>query len=118
MDEIYFSKKNLKTINISTRSGKERVKILRNAVKNNCGNYLCHLCGKPILLKDLTVDHVIPKSIVGNKNEMKNVKPAHNSCNSRRQDIPIIYWKMYVHTIQNVYGAHHFPMKSNFNKQF
>ena len=58
----------------------------------------CHICGKQVNKKDFTrtdegvfvagpkyptVDHVIPKS-KGGSHDMKNLKLAHKSCNTKK----------------------------------
>lgn len=53
---------------------------------------VCWLCGQPIDLTlprtepgGFTVDHVVPRS-KGGSNDVANCRPAHRSCNVRRQD--------------------------------
>lgn len=41
----------------------------------------CALCGRFMKLKDVTVDHIIPKS-KGGDNHIDNYQPAHARCNS------------------------------------
>lgn len=48
----------------------------------------CHLCG---LLGATTADHLIPRSRLGS-DELSNLRPAHRSCNSRRQATPLVEW--------------------------
>ena len=43
----------------------------------------CHICGKTIIRKDLTLDHLIPYS-EGGEDTSLNLRAAHRSCNSRR----------------------------------
>lgn len=40
----------------------------------------CTLCGRFMKLKDVTVDHIIPKS-KGGANDILNYQPAHRLCN-------------------------------------
>lgn len=49
---------------------------------------VCHLCGQ---LGADSADHVIPRSI-GGPDVLENLEPAHGSCNSSRQDMPLADW--------------------------
>lgn len=40
----------------------------------------CGICGRFMKLKDLTIDHIIPKS-KGGANRKENYQPAHKICN-------------------------------------
>ncbi|MFD2840105.1 HNH endonuclease [Populibacterium corticicola] len=56
----------------------------------------CHLCQHPIDVRLLgqrhpdgpSVDHLIPRS-KGGTNDMGNLRPAHQRCNSRRGNRPL-----------------------------
>lgn len=49
----------------------------------------CWLCGGPITTADrLNHDHLVPRSR-GGPNEVWNFAPAHQSCNVRRQNLPL-----------------------------
>lgn len=48
----------------------------------------CHLCGLP---GATTADHVVPHSH-GGPNTLDNLEPAHQGCNSSRQDLPLADW--------------------------
>lgn len=54
----------------------------------------CHICGEEIMLArgtqpgSLTFDHVVPLSRGGMHSE-ENLRPAHHSCNSRKNDRPM-----------------------------
>lgn len=48
----------------------------------------CHLCGLP---GATTADHVIPHAH-GGRNTLDNLEPAHQGCNSSRQDLPLRTW--------------------------
>ncbi|MCI0545147.1 MAG: HNH endonuclease [Actinobacteria bacterium] len=56
----------------------------------DCGGR-CHLCGKPVLLEDATRDHVVTTSR-GGTNAKKNIKLAHQACNSARGDLTLEEW--------------------------
>lgn len=49
---------------------------------------ICHLCGLP---GATTADHVIPWSH-GGPNNLENLEPAHQGCNSVRQALPLAVW--------------------------
>lgn len=45
---------------------------------------MCEICSFPIVEeKDLTVDHIIPKS-QGGKDSVNNMQPAHWVCNQQK----------------------------------
>ena len=46
----------------------------------------CWLCGRVILGRDLTLDHVLPKSLGGSRS-VRNLYPAHRACNERRGNL-------------------------------
>lgn len=48
----------------------------------------CHLCGLP---GATTADHVVPWAH-GGINAVDNLEPAHQACNSSRQDLPLRDW--------------------------
>lgn len=50
--------------------------------------WTCHLCGKPIAVGQQSADHKIPRS-KGGSDDISNLRPAHRSCNSARQDKPL-----------------------------
>lgn len=49
---------------------------------------ICHLCGLP---GATTADHVIPW-VHGGRNELENLEPAHQGCNSVRGALPLAVW--------------------------
>ncbi|HCD1553239.1 TPA: HNH endonuclease [Corynebacterium striatum] len=50
----------------------------------------CHLCGRE---GATTADHIIPRAL-GGTDELSNLRPAHASCNSKRQDMPLHRWRL------------------------
>lgn len=50
--------------------------------------WFCHLCRKPVIEAELSLDHVIPVSM-GGSNGLENAAIAHKKCNYARQDKPI-----------------------------
>lgn len=49
-------------------------------------NYRCQICGKKFKLKDLTIEHVFPRS-KGGDNTVDNVLPTCKCCNTTKSDI-------------------------------
>lgn len=49
-------------------------------------NGICYLCGQPLSIDDVTIDHVIPKSL-GGSNEHHNKLPAHSVCNKMKSNM-------------------------------
>lgn len=49
-------------------------------------NFRCQICGKKFKLKDLTVEHVYPRS-KGGDNSVENVLPTCKCCNTKKSDI-------------------------------
>lgn len=66
---------------------------LRPAVIDRDGPALaCWLCGKPIDQYargafGLALDHVVPRSM-GGRDELENIEPAHQRCNTSRGNRP------------------------------
>lgn len=53
--------------------------------------YQCIVCGRPFAcLACVTVEHVIPRSIVGNKNKHLNTAPSHWRCNQLKGNLPLL----------------------------
>src|SRR5699024_3617471 len=48
----------------------------------------CHLCARA---GATTADHLIPRSL-GGDDSLENLRPAHSSCNSARQAMPLEEW--------------------------
>ena len=48
----------------------------------------CHLCGRVRPIKQLTLDHIIPKS-QGGLGTLSNLKLACMKCNTCRNDLPV-----------------------------
>jgi hypothetical protein len=45
--------------------------------------YICQICGEPVLLEELSLDHVYPKSR-GGAHTKENLRVVHRRCNSRK----------------------------------
>ena len=53
--------------------------------------YLCIVCGRPFAnLACVTNEHIIPKSIIGNKNKHSNMAPSHWRCNASKGDQSLV----------------------------
>lgn len=47
------------------------------------GYYLCALCGKPVHMDDVEIDHIQPRSSSPHLvSEHSNLQPTHGTCNS------------------------------------
>ena len=72
---------------MSTSLGHRSWRRLRAACLQLHGD-VCHLCGQP---GADTADHLIPRS-AGGLNQLENLRPAHATCNSKRQDMSLSEW--------------------------
>ncbi len=45
----------------------------------------CYMCGRRLAIEDITIDHVVPRSLGGN-DEDSNLKVACEPCNNRKDD--------------------------------
>lgn len=66
-------------------NGIESVSIDRIIIRDGM---ICHLCGKSVIAKEFSLDHVIPVSR-GGRHAENNLRIAHRRCNSRRRDKPL-----------------------------
>ncbi len=71
-----------------TRWGGRKVAELRDLVIATYGDVCC-LCGER---GSNTVEHVVPRSR-GGSDDIDNLRPAHKSCNSSRQDRDANEWR-------------------------
>jgi 5-methylcytosine-specific restriction protein A len=55
----------------------------------------CYFCGRKILPKDLTMEHVVP-IIRGGKSSKGNVVPACKECNNKKKYLLPIEWEEYI----------------------
>ena len=62
------------------KSYQEKVDRLKIAERDK---WICHICGKKVNRKNMSIDHLIPIS-QGGEHSKKNVKLAHLSCNQSR----------------------------------
>lgn len=66
---------------------KQRLWAVRQLVQQYGGN--CYLCHKPFKSKkDITLDHLIPKS-KGGTNDIENLRLAHSECNEAKKNLSL-----------------------------
>ncbi len=53
----------------------------RNHIPDGC--VICPLCGNVVPWDELTVDHIVPKSL-GGSDKIENLQFAHRDCNGRK----------------------------------
>jgi CRISPR/Cas system Type II protein with McrA/HNH and RuvC-like nuclease domain len=58
----------------------------------------CAYCGRRIELKDMQVDHIVPKH-VGGKDELSNYNPACRRCNHYKTTFDIEYFRETIKTL-------------------
>jgi 5-methylcytosine-specific restriction endonuclease McrA len=68
----------------ATKAGPMRVKFSRTNVYSR-DNRECQYCGEPCSLKDLTLDHVVPKSM-GGRTTWNNIVSCCRDCNTKKAD--------------------------------
>lgn len=71
----------MKTRNSTTPESKQRLFKLMSIT-----NGICYLCGQPLSLDDVTLDHIVPKSL-GGSNDHDNKLPTHSICNKMKADM-------------------------------
>jgi 5-methylcytosine-specific restriction endonuclease McrA len=98
----------------TNRSQRDRLRKLKRAVENT-GSCLCHLCGKPIRLENLTLDHVHPKS-QGGPDSSNNLKLAHDYCNQARSNMELTYYRMFDFATRKFFGNGYPPRQEIKNK--
>ena len=64
------------------KSSAQRQRYLKIAWRRQGGD--CALCGKPVALKDATIDHITPISRGGAKRDPANLQATHSKCNHRK----------------------------------
>jgi len=63
--------------------------------KRKCAEGLCYFCGRKVLPKELTMEHVVP-IIRGGKSSKGNVVPACKECNSKKKYLLPLEWEEYI----------------------
>lgn len=73
---------------MSRQWGGRRIEGLQAAVFAEHGR-VCHLCGRP---GSTTIDHLVPRAR-GGTDDLDNLRPAHQSCNSSRGAMILAEWR-------------------------
>lgn len=68
---------------IKQRNSDKRRRLRRYVFSTTDG--ICAICGLPVMLEGMTIDHIIPLS-KGGKDERANMQPAHAQCNYAKAD--------------------------------
>jgi len=68
-----------------------RYQWLKDNPPDHDGYYICGICGKPVWVGDVTLDHILPRSshpelIL----DVSNIQPAHGKCNSDKGSRKIV----------------------------
>lgn len=67
------------------------------------------VCGRPFAsLACVTVEHVVPRSVAGNKNKAHNLAPSHWRCNQLRGCLPLIVAAKAVDQMETKLGEKNF----------
>lgn len=82
------------------RKEKRRAQVLRKSPwwKRKCAEGVCYFCGKKILPKELTMDHIVPL-IRGGKSLKGNIVPACKECNSKKKYLLPVEWEEYMKSL-------------------
>jgi 5-methylcytosine-specific restriction enzyme A len=83
------------------RKEKAKAQTLRKSQwwKRKCSEGLCYFCGRKVLPKELTMDHIVP-IIRGGKTSKGNIVTACKECNSKKKYLLPIEWEEYVQGLQ------------------
>lgn len=63
--------------------------------KRRCSEGACYFCGKKVLPRELTMDHIVPL-IRGGKSGKGNIVPACKDCNNRKKHMLPVEWAEYM----------------------
>ena len=63
--------------------------------KRKCAKGICHYCGRPVLPKELTMDHIVPIAR-GGKTSRGNVVPSCKECNNQKKQLLPLEWEAYL----------------------
>lgn len=71
--------------------------------------YQCVVCGRPFAtMACVTVEHVLPRSIVGNRNKAENHAPSHWRCNQLKGNMPLTVAAMAIDRMEKKLGPKQF----------
>ncbi len=68
--------------------------------KRKCAKGACYYCGRSVVPKELTMDHIVPLSR-GGKSTRGNVVPACKECNNKKKYLLPVEWEEYLHKLRD-----------------
>ena len=63
--------------------------------QRKCAGGVCYFCGRKMLPKELTMEHVVP-IIRGGRSSKGNLVPACKECNNRKKYLLPLEWEEYL----------------------
>jgi 5-methylcytosine-specific restriction protein A len=60
---------------------------------------LCHYCGKKMVFKEITMDHLVPLTR-GGKSSKDNLVPSCKACNNKKKNMLPLEWEDYLQTLK------------------
>ena len=63
--------------------------------KRRLAKGVCHYCGRKVLPKELTMDHIVPIAR-GGQSTKGNVAPACKDCNNKKKQLLPMEWEEYL----------------------
>ncbi len=85
------------------RHEREKARALRKQSwwKNKIAKGICHYCGKEVVPKELTLDHVVPIAR-GGRTTKGNCVPACKDCNNQKKNLLPMEWDEYLHGLEKL----------------
>ena len=80
---------------ITREKGKARELRRSQWWKNRVAVGKCHYCDRPIPVRELTMDHVVP-IVRGGRSTKSNVVPCCKECNTNKRDLVPVEWQEYL----------------------
>ena len=68
--------------------------------KRKCAKGICYYCGRSILPKELTMDHIVPIAR-GGKTTKGNVVPSCKECNNQKKQLLPFEWETYLSQVSD-----------------
>jgi len=83
------------------RKERQKARELRkqNWWQNRIARGTCHYCGKSVLPKELTLDHVVPVAR-GGRTTKGNCVPACKDCNNQKKNLLPMEWEGYLQQLE------------------
>ena len=83
------------------RKERQKARELRkqNWWQNRVARGTCHYCGKSVLPKELTLDHVVPVAR-GGRTTKGNCVPACKDCNNQKKNLLPMEWEGYLQQLE------------------